>query len=285
MNNKLKGSLCMIASALAFAFMQVIIAYTSGEVPLFEQMLFRNLIASFIAFLALSKKGLAPFGHKENRPLLLLRSLAGFLGMITLFYATAETSSQGDVAILSKMSPFIVTVLAVIFLKEKISKALVLSLILSFTGAIIVSNPEFNTNVFPLFVAFLSAIFSGIAYTCVGALKGKEDPSVTIFFFSLVSTLGTIPFMLFDFVIPSFITFILLIMIGVTAAIGQLLLTYAYTFSSASEVSIYNYSGIIFSMILGFIFLGQSIRLTSILGACLVILSGFIVYMGNKSNT
>lgn len=282
MSNKLKGSMYMIISALAFALMQLFIAFTSGEIPLFEQLFFRNLFATFIAYAGICKLKIHPWGQKENRTLLTLRSTFGFIGMITLFYASGQ-AGQGDVSILNKMSPFFVTILAVIFLKEKINKYQILSLLVAFTGAFIVCNPEMNSNMFPLFVAFLSAIFSAGAYTCVGALKGKEHPNVTIFYFSFFSTVLTVPFLIMDFVIPSFTNFIFLVLIGVFAAIGQTFLTFAYTVSNASEVSIYNYSGIIFSMLLGAMFLGQSIVVTSLIGGGLVILAGLIVFFGNKS--
>ena len=51
--------------------------------------------------------------------------------------------------------------------------------------------------------AFLSSVFAGIAYFCVGALKGKEDPQVIVFVFSAFTTVMTALFTLFDFVVPS----------------------------------------------------------------------------------
>ena len=281
MNNKLKSVLLMIISAMAFSAMSVVIAFTADRVPLFEQLFFRNLIASIIVFINLKKAKLPMWGSKGNRKLLILRSVTGYIGMTTLFYASAH-GNQGDVAIMVKMSPFIVSALAFLFLKEKITKYQKIGLIVAFVGAFFVSNPEFNSNLFPIFVAFLSAIFSGIAYTLVSALKGREEPLVIIFFFSVFSTLATIPFALINFVPVSLMDFGYLLLIGGFAAIGQITLTYSYAVGKASEVSIYNYSGIIFSMIFGFLFLNQSVKSTSAIGAVLVIISGLIVYFGNR---
>ena len=61
-----------------------------------------------------------------------------------------------------------------------------------------------------------------------------------------------------------------------------MLLTYSYAFAKASEVSIFNYSGILFSMLFGAMFLGQPVKSTSALGAALVILAGLIVFIGNQ---
>jgi len=281
MNTKLKAALLMTTSALAFSFMQILIATTADTIPLFEQLFFRNLIASFIAYLAIRKKHLTPFGSKCNRPLLLSRSIFGFLGMITTFYASGN-GNQGDVSTILKMSPFVVTILAFLFLKETITRYQIIGLVVAFLGAYFVSNPEFNSDFITILAAFFACIFSGVAYTLVSALKGRERPEVIIFFFSSFSTIMTIPVMMGNFVLPSLSDFIILLFIGCFAALGQLTLTYSYSYAKASEVSIYNYTGIIFSIIFGSIFLGQTIKSTSIIGSSLVIFAGLIVYLGNK---
>ena len=281
MNQKTKGILLMMLSALAFSSMQIIIATTADTIPLFEQLFFRNLVATIVTYFSIKKLKLNILGEKKNRKVLVARSIFGYLGMITVFYSTAN-AAQGDVAIINKMSPFIVTILAFLFLKENITKYQIIGLLVAFTGAFFVSNPSFNSDVFPLFIAFLSAVFSGIAYTLVGSLKGKEHPSIIIFFFSFFSTMVTIPLMISEFIVPSLKDFILLICIGLFAFMGQHCLTFAYSYAKASEVSIYNYSGIIFSMILGFIFLNQPIKITAVIGGILVIIAGLIVFLGNK---
>ncbi|MFI3114745.1 MAG: DMT family transporter [Clostridia bacterium] len=281
MNNKFKGIAFMCLSAMSFSMMQIFIALTAERVPLFEQLIFRNLLASLIAYSSVRKNNLQPFGLKENRKLLFWRSFTGFLGMITLFYASAN-ANQGDVAILNKMSPFIVTLMSYFFLKEKITKYQKAGLVIAFSGAFFVANPEFNSNIFPLFIAVLSAIFAGLAYTFLGMLRGKEHPSVIIFCFSLFSTIVCIPALLFDFVLVSFTDLLYLILIGVMAALGQITLTHAFIHSKPVDVSIYNYSGIIFSMLFGYIFLNQQVKSTSAIGAILVIISATIVYFGTR---
>ena len=183
-----KGALLMILSALGFSAMQIAIAKTAQGIPLFEQLFFRNLFACIAAFVSLRRKNLAAFGKRENRGLLVFRSAAGYAGMIALFYASGH-AAQGDVAIINKMSPFVVTVLACLFLKEKFTAYQGVALGLAFGGALLVSNPTFQSHWFPVAVAFLSAVFSGVAYTAIGALKNREPPEVIVFFFSLFSPL------------------------------------------------------------------------------------------------
>ena len=78
---------------------------------------------------------------------------------------------------------------------------------------------------------------------------------------------------------------IYLLLIGVFGSLGQAFITYAYRFAPASEISIYNYSGIIFSMILGFFILGEPVKFTSVIGGALVAAASVMVYVyNNRSN-
>lgn len=283
MHNKIKGIVFMVISSLGFSMMQILIALTAKRVPVFEQMLFRNLITTGIAYLALRKKRVSLFGKKENRKMLLARSVFGFLGMFCLFYATS-VGNQGEVAILSKLSPFVVIFCAMVFLKEKPKNYQAVALVIAVCGAFITANPTFGGAAIPALVAFLASVFAGIAYFCVGALKGKEDPQVIVFVFSAFTTVCTAILMLFDFVIPSLWDMVLLLGIGLMAAVGQMGLTYAYSYAKASEVSVFNYTGIPFSMILGFLILGQPIKGTTLIGSILVIASGVISFLGEKNS-
>ena len=111
----------------------------------------------------------------------------------------------------------------------------------------------------------MSAVTSGVAYTFLSFFKGKVDGLTVMMHFSTFSAIASIPFMLKDFVVPSFKQAVLLLLIGVFGSLGQAFITYAYRFAPASEISIYNYSGIIFSMILGFFILGEPVKFTSVI--------------------
>ncbi|MBR0520921.1 MAG: DMT family transporter, partial [Spirochaetales bacterium] len=266
--------------SLSFSMMQIMIAMSSQTIPLFEQMIFRNAVTMVFAFVSLRRKGIRNvFGHKENALLLLMRAVMGAVAMYLLFYATAY-GNQGEVSILSKLSPFFVILLACIFLKEKTRAFQWIALVIAVTGAWITANPTFSGLSLPAASALGCSIFSGIAYFCINCLKGKEDPDVIVFDFSVFTTLVCVIITLFDFSLPSMRDFLLLMGMAVFAAIGQLTLTYSYTVANASEVSVFNYAGIPGSMILGFVILGQSIKTTTLIGSVLVIGSGIISFLG-----
>ena len=103
MTQRQKGALYMILSALCFASMQVVVRL-SREIPTMEQIFMRNSFVLIVsAIIILRKKG-SLFGPAKYQPYLFGRSFFGFLGLITLFYASSH-AAQGDVTILNKTSP------------------------------------------------------------------------------------------------------------------------------------------------------------------------------------
>lgn len=281
MDRKKQGIALMLLSALSLSSMQVVVKLTSGTVPLGEQIFVRNVINFLIVFFLAKKNNISLRAEKKYRGWLFVRSVFGCLGMVFLFYASSH-ANQADVTVLHKMSPFLITILASVFLKEKLSKIQIPALIMAFAGAFVIANPQFNSNVFPIFVAFLAAVASSISYTFLSYFKDKVNGLTVTLNFCLVSILGTLPFVISNFVMPTGWDLVMLFLIGVFGSMSQLALTYAYRFAPASEVSIYNYSGILFSMILGYFVLNQEISLRSVIGGGIVIFASLIVYLYNN---
>ena len=284
MSERTKGAVLMCTSAFLFSAMQIPISLSGTTIPIMEQVFFRHIVTLILSFILIMRSGGSLFGTKKNQPLLFVRSAFGFLGLITQFYAVAH-ANQGDVSTMMKLSPFMITLWAAIFLKEKIRKVQVPALLIAFLGAAFVANPAFNSNLFPLFMAFLCAFFSSVSYTLLAYFKNKVDGMTIIMHFSTFCVLACIPFMIFDFVMPTFKELLLLLLIGVFGGFGQIALTYAYRLATAAEISIYNYSGIVFSIILGYVFLGEVLDVTSVIGCALVIIAALITYIFSGKKT
>ena len=300
--NRKKGAELMIASAFFFTAMQISVNLTADNIPLMEQIFARNITTMAVSIFFIRKNKGSYFGEKKYRSLLAARSIFGFLGLVTMFYSVAH-AVQADVATITKLSPFLITIFAAIFLKEKIPKVQIPALILAFSGAAFIANPAFNSNLKPLFAAFLCAIFSSGAYTLLAYFKNKVDGMTVIMHFSTFCIAATIPFMaiqpelifpfgasegsfaasLFGFVIPGLFDFSMLLLIGITGAAGQIALTYSYRMAPAGEISVYNYTSIIFAIILGSVLLGDVITWNSAVGAGLVMLAAILVYRFSPS--
>lgn len=221
------------------------------------------------------------FGKKKNRLLLNIRSFLGLAGVILNFYAIGRLP-LADSNMLNKLSPFFVTLFAFWFLKEKLNKAQIIALIGAFISSMLVIKPEFSITMLPGLAGFLSAISAGAAYTIIRSLSKDEDPSTIVFYFSFISVTFMLPLVVMDFVEPTLTQLIWLLSTGVFASIGQFMVTMAYKYAPAGEVSVYNYSSIVFSTFVAYMIWGEIPDNYSITGGALIILIAVMLFNYNK---
>ncbi len=278
--SKYAAIICMLVSALSYSIMQFCVKLTPN-IPIMEKILIRNIFSTIIAFIVIKKKKLSLFGNKKNQKFLFGRTLGGYLGMNLFFIGTMQVTLS-SAAIINKLSPFVVMILAYFFLKEKITKYHIIALALALLGSWLVIKPQFNSSITPIVILLISAILSGIAFTSLRALGDKENEYTIIFHYSFISVAISIPFLFFNFVLTDLKSTLILLSVGIFAAVGQIALTYAYKLAPASEVSIYDYSNIIFSSLIGYFFLQEQLDWIEIVGIIIIISSSIIVYRANK---
>ena len=280
--SKTRAVTLMLLSALSFSIMQVFVKMSSTEVGTFEQVFFRNLVSMIIAGITVYREKLDLIPEIKKGGLTLWgRSFFGFLGIVLFFYATGH-ARQADVAMLNRASPVFVTLFAGPILKEKISKVQVCAIGLCLVGAYISMQPSFDSNPLPLFSALGAAMVAGLAYTLLSYTKRFTSAPVIIFHFSLFSTVCAGLLMIPGFVVPSLKVMGMLLMVGLFAAGGQYLLTYAYQQAPASEVSIYQYSGVVFTAVFSYAFLGETLSKSSIIGGIVILGAIFWVFENTR---
>ncbi|MGF7060924.1 DMT family transporter [Brassicibacter mesophilus] len=275
MNNKTKGIVLMILSSFFFALMATAVK-SLPEVGVPEKMFFRNAITLMTASFIIFRKKESFAGN--NKKALVLRSIFGLLGVAGNYYALSKLP-LADSEILNKTSSFFVIILSVLFLNEKVRKQQVLTIILAFIGALFVIKPGLSFSIIPALTGIFGAFFAGAAYTTVRHLSRTDSPNTIVFYFGLISTLAVVPFMLSgNFILSSLEQFLKLSAIGVSAAIAQYLMAYAYRYAPAGELSIYLYTNIVFSILIGFVIWNEVPDLMSLAGGALIIIAGLINY-------
>ncbi|MDO5716927.1 MAG: DMT family transporter [Tissierellia bacterium] len=279
--NDRKAALYMMLSAFSFSFMQMAVKFTSQSVPVYEQVFVRNLIMLVIATVSLKMAGKPLYRDKKNFKGLFFRGFFGMIGVLLYFYATKHLPSA-DAAILQKSSPFFVAIFSVLFLKERITKLEVLAFVIAFAGTIFVTKPSLSHLSLPSLAGLFSAIFAALAYVIISTLKGKEDNFTIMLSFSVITTVFMLPLVIFQFYLPSFVEILGLLAIGTAGAFGQYFLTKSYTMAQPGIVSIYNYTNVIFSAVLGYIFFRDTIDTMSFIGIVLIFGAAYLVY---KSKT
>lgn len=270
---KRKGVIYILLSALFFSLMALTVK-SVPELPLSEKVFFRNFIGLIVVSITMIKKKVS---FKVNHPkLMFLRAFFGLAG-IGLYYTAIELLPLANAVILNKLSPVFVIIFAIIFLKEPYRKGQLWVILIGILGALMIIKPSLNLSVLPALIAVLSAVAAGAAYAVVRRLTQYDKPTVIVFYFCLLSSIMLIPFVVIEgFVIPDARELLALIGIGTFAVTAQLFMTNAYKYAPASELSIYNYVEIIFSLIWGFIIWSELPDLISLSGALLIIIAGLL---------
>lgn len=276
------GIYMIVLSALCFALMNMFVKL-SGDIPSIQKSFFRNLIAALIAFSFLLKSGYGFKIRKENITLLLGRSLCGTIGIIANFYAV-DHLLLADASIIQKLSPFFVIIFSYFLLKEKVHLMQVISIVIAFIGAMFVVKPTFASSTFmPSVIAMIGAMGSGMAYTLVRMLsqKGVKGPQI-VFYFSMFSCLCVIPYLILDFHFMTLQQVVLLLLAGVCAAGGQFAVTVAYSYAAGKDISLFDYSQVVFAAVLGFIVFDQIPDLYSWIGYGLIFTMTFYMFFKQK---
>lgn len=282
MDRRTKGILCILSSAFCFALMNMLVRL-SGDIPSIEKSFFRNAVAAAAAAVIVLKDRRETRLRKEDIPLLILRSILGTIGILGNFYAVDHLILP-DATMLNKMAPFFTLIFSAVFLKERISLKTAVIITGAFIGALFVIKPSFsNADLSASIIGLIGGLGAGSAYTCVRALgkRGTSGPLVVLFF-SLFSCLVTLPYLIFSFHPLSMKQFLILMLAGTAAAGGQFSITAAYRFAPAREISVYDYSQVIFTALLGFFVFSQIPDGYSFLGYAIIILMAVIMYISDR---
>lgn len=282
---KYKGVIYIILSAFFFALMSMFIRL-SGDIPSFQKAFFRNFVAMAISVITMIKHHEKPVIKSGNLIYLVMRSICGTVGIICNFYAI-DHINLSDASMLNKMSPFFAIIFSFILLKEKISPVQALIVTGAFIGSIFIVKPSSEILSSPAsLVGLLGGMGAGTAYTFVRILGQKgENKSFIVLFFSAFSCLVFLPFLIFDYHDMTIKQLIFLILAGASAAGGQFSVTSAYCYAPAKEISVYDYSQLIFATILGFFVFGQIPDKLSIIGYAIIISMAVIMFIYNNKKT
>ena len=280
-SNHNKAKLLMIISALSFSIMAAIVkaTYHSVVVKAFSRQVFSCIIVLVIIFI--NNNRIIPL--KKNRIKLILRCLFGTLGIYLYFYSI-DNLLLANASMLTRLSPFFVTLFAFLILKESVHGMnwfIFIPMIIG-CGCIIKPNSElFNpASIF----AVISACSGAFAYTMIKSIGKDESPYTIIFWFTLISS-GIYFIIAFnELLFIDEIDYLSLMMIGAFGVVGQIGLTISYQLSKASYVAPYSYFYIIFSGIIGFYIWNEIPDFLSFIGYFFIITSYYyLIRFQNQS--
>ena len=281
LEKKLNSSnkLNLLIASFFFSLMTLCVKNIDKRIPTYELVFFRSLISLVITLFIINLKNINPLGN--NRPLLILRGLLGTLALVCIFYAIRNMPLSIS-TVIQYTYPIFISIFAGIFINEKITRNIVISLVLGWIGILIILNPIQLTNInvdidkISVSIGFVGSICTALAYITVKKLALTENVYVIIEYFPLVSLITLFPIVLINWVTPYWNELAWIAGIGLFTQLGQTFLTIGLKNLPASEASTINYFQVLFGSFWGILFFREIININFLLGAALVLLGTII---------
>ena len=270
------GFFYMFISVCAFSLMDVIVKW-SDDYPVGQVLFFRGFFGIIIIFFLIPRNRYIDF-YKTTRPMLhLKRCLAGLISIVAIFIALRNLPLATVVSI-SFAAPIFTTIFSIFLLNEKVGFYRWLAVLVGFVGIVIISEPGFSSlNIYYIYPIIFCL---GLSYVAIAIRKLSSTEPVWLisFFFSFSILISSFFSFYQNWILPSFIDFFLLAMIGILGGLANLWLSQSYKFSEVSLVTPLKYLALIFAIIFGYFIWAEIPSLKTLLGAALVILSSIIIF-------
>jgi drug/metabolite transporter (DMT)-like permease len=263
----------ILLATFYFSIMNVLVKMID-KIPAYEIVFFRSVISFLICFYLFKKLRKPLWGN--NKKLLILRGIAGTIGLLLYFY-TLQIMPLATAVTLQYLSPLFTLIIAYFMLKESSKGIHILFFILCFIGVYMIKSADDSIDYWGMSIAIMGAIASGFAYNFVRKLKDYDDPITVVFYFPLITIPFLGPYTIINWVTPSLFELIVLISIGVLTQFAQVAMTKAYQLEKFSKISLYNYLGPVLASVYGVILFNEYLNYGAYAGILIIMLSLFLI--------
>lgn len=259
--------------------MTVCVKLLGDDIPSGQTIFVRGLLSMALVALIAWRIGRLELLKTANWRSHALRSLSGTMSMFCLFVALTMIP-LADVTAITFTAPLFLTVLAMLFLGERIHAFRWTALGIGFLGVVIMMGPHLSFthgSSLGALVALSAALFSAIAMTFLRSMSRGEHALTITFYFSLTFTLCSMVTAVKGWPAPTPTQWSLILAAGLFGVLGQLLMTYSYRYAQASTIAPLDYTSLIIAVILGFLIFAEVPHTSMWIGAPLVVTSGLII--------
>jgi drug/metabolite transporter (DMT)-like permease len=271
------GMSAAMGAFFMFTVMNVFAKLLSANHSVIEIAFYRNLIASLPFLFMVFILGDRDILIIRSKPALVAsRAVFGSITIVTTFAAFSLMPMAETTALLFTSSLFI-PVLGVIFLKERVGPYRWTAVIAGFSGVIIMLKPSGDFFLLGVAVAMVAAFMQASLQIVLRYLGGHERPETVTFYFFVIGTLVTALPLPFVVVRPTLAEIPLLFGVGLSGAAAQWLLSTAFRNAPAAIVTVFNYSGIVWATLFGWLIWNEWPLPAVLVGAAVVIASNFLI--------
>ena len=300
-NNNPKGIILILIAMMVFSVQDGIMKHIFNFVSLYEVYLIRTVVSFILIliFLILTKK---PIVFKSQYPILTLCRVILFFFGFSSFYISLTVLPLGTATALFFVTPFLITIFAHFFLKEEIGPRRWSAIAVGFVGVYITLNPDFSNFNYLSLLPILCAFCYSLSMIIIKKTSDKDSVYTQTFTFYI----GAIIFsMIFYFVIgdgkfdtsehpaAQFIfrewfvdienSILFMVATGITATLAFLLLFSAYSIASPAVVSPFEYSILLWSPLIGWIYFNEVPTLSTVIGILIIVSSGIYIFLREKA--
>ena len=283
--NLLKAVLLKLVAALLFAMMSVLVRWLGVRYPIGQVVFFRSAFAILPVVIIYAWRGELMAAIRIGRPLHHVgRGLTAVGAMFCNFSALARLPVV-DATAISFVSPLITVALSAIFLKERVRVYRWSAVIVGFVGVLVMLAPHLDvdrsttTSVAVAGAAFglAGAFFSAGSSVQTRSLARSESTSSIVFYFSLICAIAGLCTLPFGWLMPSWPELAALVTIGIFGGLAHIFLTESYRLAEASLVAPFDYTSMLWALILGYAVFGELPNALVFVGAAIIASAGLFV--------
>ncbi|MDB4960791.1 MAG: EamA/RhaT family transporter [Myxococcales bacterium] len=275
-----RGILFMAASAFALSTMTVLVKLASASLPTGQIVFVRSTVMLAVSWAMVRRAGVSPWGH--NKRGLMTRGLVGF-GALAAFYVSVAHLPVSEATTLRNTIPLFTALLAWWILRERVGWPTAIAIACGIGGVLMIAHPG-GAGVDPVGVGvgLGSALLTALAYVGVRQLARTDHASVIVFWYVLVGAPLALPWALAVWVTPSPTECLLLLMIGLTTQIGQVLLTMGLALEGAGRATAVGYIQVAFALLWQWTVFDDVPTTWTIAGAALIIGGTVVTTLGDR---
>lgn len=268
--------LIMVLAVAMLVGMNTLVKVIGPEYDAFQVAFLRNVVAAFVLIpFVLRDGGLGAL--RTRRPgLQLIRSLSGLTGVCCFFYAV-QRMAVADVMVISQAVPLFVTALAVPFLGEIVRWRRWTAVAVGFLGVVLALGPVEQVSGAALIAVLGTALWS-ITILTVRKLGETDSPATTTFYYMVFGTVVAGLVQPWVWRTPPMDLWLLFAGAGFLGAIAQLLIAHALRIGEASVVSPFNYTAIVWGIVIDMAIWNVHPSIWTLAGAAVITAAGLYIF-------
>jgi drug/metabolite transporter (DMT)-like permease len=265
-----RGAVWMLASAVTFTVMTMLIKFLGADYPATLQTFYRQLFGLLVMIPIIARNPSAAF--RTTRPgILLFRALAGTVGMILGFYAY-QKMPLADANALSFTRTLWLVPLAAFVLKEQVGPRRVGATVVGFLGALLMLQPATQGEMgWPAIAALVAALLIALTVTGMKIMTRDHTTTTLMAWSAVLGFVLTIPPALFAWRWPTFVDLLLLAAMGVLGTVTQATYIKGMSEGDAAVMAPIDYTRLVFAIVFGYLLFGDVPNLMTMTGATIII--------------